>query len=116
MIELDPVTGPECVRCGCRDCVIITQLSTIPNPTDPTGNAPPWVIPGHARCKHCETRFRFTEVIDEPKEIKYIPPNCPRCKSEDVKIRSSPKAQLDQKKRYMRCNACKADYIAVEQQ
>ena len=114
MITLDPVTGPECVRCGCRDCVVLAEVSTIPNPHDPTGTARPWVIPGRAICKHCDTRFTFTELAPEPPKPVFSGPECPRCKSVNVKIASSPQAKNGTKRRYCTCEDCRAKFSIDE--
>ena len=112
-IYLEPVTGPECTRCGCRDCIVTVEPSTIPNPNNPTGNGRPWVIPGRAVCKHCDTRFTFTESAP-PTPPVFSGPKCPRCKSANVTVASSPAPKNGIKRRYMKCDDCAAKFSIEE--
>lgn len=114
MIDLDPMTGPECTRCGCRDAIITAQIEVIPNPNDPRPEARPWVIPGRAICKHCDTRYTFTELAPEPPKPLFSGPECPRCKSSNIKIASSPQAKQGVKRRYCTCEDCKAKFSIDE--
>lgn len=50
---LDRCDGPECPRCGCRDCFVLQEPS-----------ARGWWASGRARCRHCGTPFGFRAVGD----------------------------------------------------
>lgn len=51
-VTLPMANGPDCPRCGCRDCHIKQQ--PLPGRT--------WYPTGRARCKHCGMFFAFREL------------------------------------------------------
>ena len=104
---LDRVDGPECTRCGCRDCMILSAPELIA-PAGENGSRLPWVSYGKAVCHHCETRFSFAPQPEQkPATPVYSGPTCPDCASPDTVCTSSPKPKPGKaRKRYHKCEAC----------
>ena len=104
---LERIDGPECVKCGCRDCIILSQPEVI-QPASESGVRAPWVSHGKAICNHCETRFTFAPPHEQPKsEPVYSGPTCPDCGSRETTCTSSPKPKAGKpRKRYHKCDAC----------
>lgn len=103
-VPLDPVVGPECTRCGCRDAVILFEPTATEIQT-PTG-VQVWRSPGRAICKHCDCRFPFQRV-QQPERPLYAGPVCPECGCDDTKCTHSyPPKDVPVRKRRHLCNQC----------
>lgn len=95
-MQLDPVDGPECPRCGCRDCRVESTYKR-------------WGKPfATVRCAHCNKRHEAPQAAesDKPTEPETNPatwpyPKCPACNSSRTKVRRTKKPI-----RYQECVAC----------
>lgn len=57
IITLEPLNGPACPRCGCRDATILQR----PPEHDDDGRGS-WWPQGRARCRHCGMAFAFRRL------------------------------------------------------
>ena len=137
-LTLDPVNGPSCPRCGCRDVKILQY------PPEPGSEHISWMQPeqGRARCHHCGMPFTFKELpgLDPPaaeethtdsefepaefkepvkqqsRDVSYPVRECPECKSPETTVKSSgkkPKPGMP-RIRYHACKDCKATFKSVD--
>lgn len=107
-VPLDPVTGPECTRCGCRDCVVLSEPSTTSYQS--AGTEQTWTTPGKAICKHCNCRFPFVSVA--PARQLYAGPNCPDCGCDDTKCTHTyPPKEIPIRKRRHVCKQCGTKFV-----
>lgn len=91
MLTLDPVDGPECPRCGCRDSVAVARAKR-------------WgVSVARLQCTLCGQKFYEQAVV-------YPVLKCPKCKSRKVPVKSTRKGT-----RYHKCEECAHSFKSQEQ-
>ena len=61
-LTLRMVAGPECKRCGCRDCQILQQPQA----------GKTWYPTGRARCRHCGTVIAFRDLDVRPAGVPAV--------------------------------------------
>lgn len=109
--HLERVIGPECKRCGCRDCMIISEPTEV-HAGGETGTGQPWITPGSAICRHCNQRFTFVAVAPPESRPLYAGPQCPECGCGETKCTHTyPPKEIPVRKRRHVCKQCGSKFV-----
>jgi len=106
-MQLERIDGPECTRCGCRDCIVLSEPE-LTRPANESGTGEPWLSYGKAICNHCQQRFAFAPQPESQEAVPvYSGPTCPDCGSTKTTCTSSPRPKAGKpRRRYHKCDAC----------
>ena len=96
---LEPIDGPECPRCGCRDGRTVSIQNSLTGKTQTR----------HIECNHCGQLHFQTGYTDGRKRgaaVRWTPhAPCPYCRGTDTKITGTAEPV-----RYHRCGSCRGTF------
>lgn len=96
---LKKLTGPKCIKCGCRDAQSLGAVEYFGREYE------------RRQCRHCAAVYRVSVRVeaDAGETVTYHATRCPSCNSARTRVRSTQRPV-----RHHKCEACGHCFKSVE--